>query len=110
MKFYFFIFAFVIEVFKPVGVVSSFAGFFRVGGLKIAYFLDVVVGIGWRNAKFGYFWAFLDAFASWMRVYMFCIEKVPKMGLFWLSLFCVTCHWFILVVILWQSIYFWLWD
>ena len=30
---------------------------------------------------------FLDAFASWMRVCMFCIEKVPKMGLFWLSLF-----------------------
>ena len=30
---------------------------------------------------------FLDAFASWMRVYMFYIEKVSKMGLFWLSLF-----------------------
>lgn len=30
---------------------------------------------------------FLDAFASWMRVYMFCIEKVSKKGLFWLSLF-----------------------
>lgn len=28
LKFYFYIFAFVIEVFKPVGVVSSFAGFF----------------------------------------------------------------------------------
>ena len=30
---------------------------------------------------------FLDAFASWMRVYMFCIEKVSKIGLFWLFLF-----------------------
>ena len=45
--FYFFIF--------PVGVVSSFAGFFRVKGSKIEYFLDVGVVIGWRNAKFGYF-------------------------------------------------------
>lgn len=36
------------------------------------------------------FWAFLDAFASWMRVYMFYIEKVPEIGLFWLSLFCVV--------------------
>lgn len=35
----------------------------------------------------GIFWAFLDAFASWMRVCMSCIEKVSKMGLFWLSLF-----------------------
>lgn len=35
LKNIFFIFAFVIEVFKPVGVVSSFAGFFRV---KRAYF------------------------------------------------------------------------
>ena len=33
------------------------------------------------------FWAFLDAFASWMRVYTFCIEKVSETGLFWLSLF-----------------------
>ena len=40
---------------QPVGVVSSFAGFFRVNSLKIVYFLDVVVVIGWRNAKFGYF-------------------------------------------------------
>lgn len=35
----------------------------------------------------GIFRWFLDAFASWMRVYMFRIEKVSKMGLFWLSLF-----------------------
>lgn len=34
----------------------------------------------------------LDAFASWMMVYMFCIEKVSKMGLFWVSLFLVICH------------------
>ena len=40
---------------------------------------------GMRNLAI--FWAFLDAFASWMRVYMFYIEKVSKMGLFWLSLF-----------------------
>ena len=33
---------------------------------------------------------FLDAFASWMRVYMFYIEKVSKKGLFWLSLF--SCY------------------
>lgn len=42
----FFIFAFVIEVFKPVGVVSSFAGFFSCKRPKTAYFLDVGVGIG----------------------------------------------------------------
>ena len=35
----------------------------------------------------GIFRWFLDAFASWMRVYMFYIEKVSKIGLFWLSLF-----------------------
>ena len=35
----------------------------------------------------GIFRVFLDAFASWMRVYMFYIEKVSKIGLFWLSLF-----------------------
>ena len=58
----------------------------------------------------GIFRWFLDAFASWMRVYMSCIEKVPKMGLFWLSSFLVICHWFILVAILWQSICFWLWG
>lgn len=34
---------------------SSFAGFFRVKGSKIVYFLDVGVVIGCRNAKFGYF-------------------------------------------------------
>ena len=55
LKIFFYIFAFVIEVFKPVGVVSSFAGFFRVECLKIEYFLDVWVVIGCRNAKFGYF-------------------------------------------------------
>ena len=33
------------------------------------------------------FRVFLDAFASWMRVYMFYIEKVSKKGQFWLSLF-----------------------
>ena len=45
------------------------------------------------------FRAFLDAFASWMRVYMFYIEKVSKIALFWLSLFlrylslvCSGCH------------------
>ena len=88
----FFIFAFVIEVFKPVGVVSSFAGFFCVEYPKIVYFLDVAVVVGWENAKFGYFWAFLDAFASCMRGYMFYIEKTPKKGLFWVSLFLVICH------------------
>lgn len=36
---------------------------------------------------------FLDAFASWMRVYMFCIEKVSKMGLFWLSSFLCYLSW-----------------
>lgn len=35
----------------------------------------------------GIFRWFLDAFASWMRVYMFYIKKVSKIGLFWLSLF-----------------------
>ena len=34
---------------------SSFAGFFRVKGSKIEYFLDVEVVVGCRNAKFGYF-------------------------------------------------------
>lgn len=57
-------------------------GFFRVECLKIVYFLIVVVVIGCRNAKFGYFWAFLDAFASWMRVYMSLVKKMLKMGLF----------------------------
>ena len=48
LKFYFFIFAFVIEVLhKPVGVVSSFAGLFGVNWSKFGYVLDVVVGIGW---------------------------------------------------------------
>ena len=52
--------------------------------------LELVVEM--RNL--GIFWAFLDAFASWMRVYMSCIEKKPKMGLFWLfvSLLCICIH------------------
>lgn len=44
--FYFFIFLF---------FYSSFAGFFRVKGSKIEYFLDVGIVIGCRNAKFGHF-------------------------------------------------------
>lgn len=46
LKNIFFIFAFVIEVFKPVGVVLSFAGFFSCKRSKIVYFLNVVVGVG----------------------------------------------------------------
>ena len=53
---------------------------------------------------------FLDAFASWMRVYMFCIEKVSKMGLFWLSLFLFILALFRLTNNLVESICFWLWD
>lgn len=33
------------------------------------------------------FRVFLDAFASWMRVYLSLVKKVSKIGLFWLSLF-----------------------
>ena len=47
----------------------------------------------------GIFRWFLDAFASWMRVYLSLVKKVPKMGLFlaffilcYLSLFYSGCH------------------
>lgn len=39
------------------------------------------------------FWHILDAFASWMRVYLSLVEKVSKIGLFWLSLFLVYLPW-----------------
>ncbi len=54
-NFIFYIFAFVIEVFKPVGVVSSFAGFFRVNSQEIVYFLNVGVEFNSRLLVFGYF-------------------------------------------------------
>lgn len=47
--------------------------------------LELVLVVEMRNL--GIFRWFLDAFASWMRVYMFYIKKVSKIGLFWLSLF-----------------------
>lgn len=68
------------------------------------------LGLVGEMRNLGIFWAFLDAFASWIRVYLSLVKKMPKMGLFWLSLFYAICHWFILVVILWESICFLLWD
>ena len=61
--------------------------FFRVECLKIEYFLMLELWLIVEMRNLAIFRWFLDAFASWMRVYMFYIEKVSKIGFFWLSLF-----------------------
>ena len=79
LKFYFLYFCIAI-IHQPVGVVSSFAGFFRVKGQKSSIFLMLELRLVKEMRNLAIFRWFLDAFASWMRVYMFYIEKVSEIG------------------------------
>ena len=56
--------------------------FFRANSLKSSIFLMFWLWLVGETRNLAIFRWFLGAFASWMRVYMFCIEKVSKKGLF----------------------------
>ena len=49
-------------------------------GQKSPIFLMFGLGLVGEMRNLAIFRVFLDAFASWMRVYMFYIEKVSKKG------------------------------